>query len=113
MILLKSLNLLVNYEAVGALLQIDGCRIFSNPLYFQAKCYLAAINSLHVVNPKKAWIVKPLDRVNTTVSLSVAKHLHVESVSVLFFWGERVRRGLEQEEGLRCNFIIIHEGDSQ
>ncbi|CAH3174338.1 unnamed protein product [Porites lobata] len=29
----------------------------------QAKCYLAAMNALHLVDPKNAWIVKPLDRV--------------------------------------------------
>ena len=38
---------------------------------FQAKCYLAAMNALHLVDQKNAWIVKPLDRVNTGVSLNV------------------------------------------
>lgn len=38
------------------------------PIYFQAKCYLAAMNSLRLVEPKNAWIVKPLDRIGTDVS---------------------------------------------
>lgn len=36
--------------------------------FSQAKCYLAAMNALHLVDPKNAWIVKPLDRIDTSVS---------------------------------------------
>ncbi|XP_068751589.1 nuclear pore complex protein Nup160-like isoform X2 [Montipora capricornis] len=60
-----------NYRKAGSAMYEHAMRLGQevsglDSLQKQAKCYLAAMNSLHLVDPKNAWIVKPLDRVNTT-----------------------------------------------
>lgn len=41
----------------------------------QAKCYLAALNALRLVDPKYAWIVKPgaPDKARVSVSMNLIK----------------------------------------
>ncbi|XP_015761329.1 PREDICTED: nuclear pore complex protein Nup160-like [Acropora digitifera] len=63
-----------NYRKAGAAMYEHAMRLGQevsglDSLQKQAKCYLAAMNALHLVDPKNAWIVKPLDRVNTTFFL--------------------------------------------
>ena len=36
--------------------------LLTHRFLFQAKCYLAAINALRLVDPENAWFVKPLER---------------------------------------------------
>ncbi|XP_067018107.1 nuclear pore complex protein Nup160-like [Acropora muricata] len=62
-----------NYRKAGAAMYEHAMRLGQevsglDSLQKQAKCYLAAMNALHLVDPKNAWIVKPLDRVNTTTA---------------------------------------------
>jgi len=59
-----------NYRKAGSAMYEHAMRLGQevsglDSLQKQAKCYLAAMNALHLVDPKNAWIVKPLDRVNT------------------------------------------------
>ncbi|RMX38937.1 hypothetical protein pdam_00016421 [Pocillopora damicornis] len=59
-----------NYRKAGAAMYEHALRLGQevsglDSLQKQAKCYLAAMNSLRLVEPKNAWIVKPLDRIGT------------------------------------------------
>ncbi|KAK3748185.1 hypothetical protein QZH41_012989 [Actinostola sp. cb2023] len=56
-----------NYRKAGSVMYEYGGRLGrelpgKNGLQKQAKCYLAAINALQLVDPKNAWIVTPWDR---------------------------------------------------
>ncbi|KAJ7380500.1 hypothetical protein OS493_008963 [Desmophyllum pertusum] len=62
-----------NYRKAGSTMYEHAMRLGQevsglDSLQQQAKCYLAAMNALRLVDPKNAWIVKPLDRVNTRKS---------------------------------------------
>ncbi|XP_020630292.1 nuclear pore complex protein Nup160-like isoform X2 [Orbicella faveolata] len=62
-----------NYRKAGSAMYDHAMRLGQevsglDSLQKQAKCYLAAMNALRLVDPKNAWIVKPLDRVNTRKS---------------------------------------------
>ena len=48
-------------------LEVGGLR----SLQKQAKCYLAALNSLRLINPEYAWIVKPVTKTDDQVGVQI------------------------------------------
>ena len=60
----------------------------------QAKCYLAMLNALRLVNPKYAWIVKPIP---STKQVRVRAHLHTCRVCVFVLI-----------KNIKCMFVCLY-----